>query len=1206
MRICLLAVAFIACVGAFAEDAWRNDFNDVTGWEKQTTWQANPSPGATVTTTAGIAEFRTPEAAKGMKWLLQLEDPVDLEITPWLVIRYRAQALNKATDYLVYLRDGTHEGTKVIPASATKTDGQWHTVAVCLPERGVIEPVSGLALQASATANGPASLFVDYLAITDTPPTDAEGYSADPRPTREWQVDLGKPTAWTLQPSWLSNHSAAARVSVSKEGLLFAVPEGSRGAKWSLALPEAISGATWVALKYRARNLRSWGDYTLYVASQGGGKAAQEQYAIQQADIISDGEWHVALGRVSVPTITTLAMQVQSLREGGTLEIADLHFANGKPTVKLSDTFELTPGWPRDTFNFHSLPLPPANTRGEDLARRLGMEGWLPPGKATAYGIPFTIRDSNEAAVVTPIKQPGSITVELLGRPAEAYLLLTAQFPANDEPSYPGSGGLLTQPHRFVAQVQYADGSVDEQFPWSLNSAQHAISRGLHLYSVAIDPSRPPVRLTLVDRMSRGAFGLVALTLGDKPGPATAATAVKPASPLPREKPVAARAAGIKRRDNLLAIDAFTISMALDLSQGLRVSSLTNHSGVGLTSSFKPGPLFRVLGEGFEVNSEQFAVDRLTQEASGYRIDLTCTRVKPALKVSVWVDVTEPAEIGLRARLDTGGRDRTKTRFLFPEVSGVTLGGSLSDLSVWSPRRGDVITNELVSLREPYAGAGNPFQIVGAFDPRQGTGLYLMTEDLTGIARFYQVQKSPEGARLAVEYSPTTDGDLPRTLLGFNQGDWHAQLERYRKWVGTWYKPAAPRKQWFYDIFSFRQQFLHFALPKKSGMFDPDTRTFHLQDALAKDEQAFGEVDYLHLFDWGWDPVHGRCGDYLPWDYLGGADNFRRAVAGVQATKPVGLYIEGILMEPTSNIGKAHGAEWQMLDSQLKPYPHFAPSLNMCSWVKPWQDYLSDTYQRVQRETGAKGYYIDEYGFQDYNRSCYSSAHGHPVPSTPVGGELQMTRLIRQKLGPEAAIYTEESPTDVTSQFQDGSFTYNISSVPDVWSPTHVNLYRFAFPHFKTIEIITCDRPLGSNVEAVRRILFNGEAIWIEGDPQAWFSRPVREQIQLNHRVMRANRQCFSSLHVEALVPTLIEGVYANRFSERPDLLGKTCWTVYNTNQRTLRGEVIAVEHAPGAQYLDEITGKPLKTRVAGKTAYVTLDLAPRDVAVISRGLYVK
>jgi hypothetical protein len=217
-----------------------------------------------------------------------------------------------------------------------------------------------------------------------------------------------------------------------------------------------------------------------------------------------------------------------------------------------------------------------------------------------------------------------------------------------------------------------------------------------------------------------------------------------------------------------------------------------------------------------------------------------------------------------------------------------------------------------------------------------------------------------------------------------------------------------------------------------------------------------------------------------------------------------------------------------------------------------------------------------------------------------------MLQQVRAKLGPEAAVYTEESPTDVNSQYQDGSFTYNIASVPDDWSPTHVNLYRFAYPDFKTIEIICCDQPLGSNVEAVKRILFNGEAIWIEGIRDKWFTLETRAQIALNRRVMRENRNCFISEHVQALVPTLVEGIYANQFAERPDLLGKTCWTVYNTLYRTVCTEVLAVDHAPGSQYLDEVTGKPLKPRIVGQRAYLTLTLSPRDVVVVSRGLFVQ
>jgi hypothetical protein len=217
-----------------------------------------------------------------------------------------------------------------------------------------------------------------------------------------------------------------------------------------------------------------------------------------------------------------------------------------------------------------------------------------------------------------------------------------------------------------------------------------------------------------------------------------------------------------------------------------------------------------------------------------------------------------------------------------------------------------------------------------------------------------------------------------------------------------------------------------------------------------------------------------------------------------------------------------------------------------------------------------------------------------------------MTRKVRENLGPEAVIYTEESPTDVNSQYQDGSFTYNISSVTDDWSPSHVNLYRFAFPSFKTIEIICCDQPLGTNVEAVKRCLFNGEAIWIEGIADRWFAPEVRAQIALNRRVMNENRDCFAGDHVRPLAPTLYSGIYANQFGQRKDVIGKTCWTVYNTHYRTVNAAVMAVDHAEGAQYMNELTGQVLQPRIVEGQAYLTLEIAPRDVTVISRGLYMR
>src|SRR5690606_17548564 len=104
----------------------------------------------------------------------------DCEAAPWLVIRYRAQGYNRqAADYMLWLDDsrpGT-DGVRLIAGDAILSDGQWHLQAVNLEQAGVVAPIEAMAVQCFADDGGKASLCIDYIAITDAPPTDAEGYA---------------------------------------------------------------------------------------------------------------------------------------------------------------------------------------------------------------------------------------------------------------------------------------------------------------------------------------------------------------------------------------------------------------------------------------------------------------------------------------------------------------------------------------------------------------------------------------------------------------------------------------------------------------------------------------------------------------------------------------------------------------------------------------------------------------------------------------------------------------------------------------------------------------------------------------------------------------------------------------------------------------------------------------------------------------------
>jgi hypothetical protein len=75
----------------------------------------------------------------------------------------------------------------------------------------------------------------------------------------------------------------------------------------------------------------------------------------------------------------------------------------------------------------------------------------------------------------------------------------------------------LREPQRFVVEVQYTDGAVDEFFPFNLLRQSFLMeNHSLGLYLVTPDPSRRISRLRLRDRMSNGAFFLFAATWNSK------------------------------------------------------------------------------------------------------------------------------------------------------------------------------------------------------------------------------------------------------------------------------------------------------------------------------------------------------------------------------------------------------------------------------------------------------------------------------------------------------------------------------------------------------------------------------------------------------------------------------------------------------------------------------------------------------------------
>jgi len=579
----------------------------------------------------------------------------------------------------------------------------------------------------------------------------------------------------------------------------------------------------------------------------------------------------------------------------------------------------------------------------------------------------------------------------------------------------------------------------------------------------------------------------------------------------------------------------------------------------------------------------------------------------PDVDAEVKLSRLDAATVELRMTLTNRGDVAREAAVTFPRLRA--LGGpSVGDPSYCYPRRPLIIGDRPVHLRLPYSGIF-PFQFMGV-QRDGGGGLYLMTCDTEAHEKTYGLRKNGTGDRarveLGVEWKPRSlaPGEtwrLPAARIGVYDGDWHGALDAYRRWLATWQQPQGPRPRWFREVFNFRQVFLHFALPTPSGAFDPKTQELRLLESVQQDAKAFGGVDYVHLFDWGWTPTGGRVGDYAPWAYLGGSDALRRQIAELRdAGIPTGLYLEGYLADANTAIGLQHGEAWQMRDAEGKPHQRYAPSLHMCPHVEEWRDHLAATARRAVQQTGAQGVYLDQLGFTNQYR-CFSDLHGHPPGVSVLRGETQLLSQVRAALPGDVVLYTEETPVDVNVPYLDGSFTYAMS-VDDGLSPARVNLSRFVWTDFKTFEIIRCDAPLGDDVDAVWRIFFNGEGIWLEGEEDAWFSPRVLTAIRTTHRILRAHRDAFVSTDVRPLVPTLHDGLYANRFTGSKH----TVWTLLNSTDDRIEGAVLRERHCPGATYHDAISGKPLETKHQDGETVLSVSLPPGAVGCIVRSLQTK
>lgn len=999
------------------------------------------------------------------------------------------------------------------------------------------------------------------------------------------------------QPTWLANPAARYQARLEAQTLHLAVRDPGRGMKWTLPLQNCpnLSAYRYLAVRYRARGVVPGPDYFIWLGRSENGRQLEAQ-PMALGELMDDGAWHTAVVPIHVdfaPTTLALQLQARNVPEAD-IWIADLSFSVEQPTFTVASTLELKP---------QAGPLPPSMklvdlSRGAEasisqILPAFGLTGWPDARRVIAKGIPFLIPPQGRAVGMQGIGQ--RITVPISGVASEIYLLLAATLPAQDLTSVLGGIPMrrFDTPERFVVRIAYTNGEYDDVFPIPANGDRYSVERGIQVYCIPVPQRLPLARVTLISRMETARFLLAGLTL-NRGRPRQALPSVAQAPPY---APAAKDAPGngfIRRVPGGYLIGNRLIALMLRTQPNIGVKAIHNRCLHGAGMAVRPGPLFELGCAGKRATSLDVLVGqpamRPTPSGPMLQIPFNAERLQIPLLGTLEIRV-QGADIRMGLQLRVTGQSPVQPIVRFPLFHGLALGKNTWYL--WGGKTA-ILNHVPVSLQAWYGGE-HPLQVVDLFNPAARGGFTLATYDRNDLYKQWQLRKDHRGVDLAIEYfsreyRPGEWVSTAPTAIRAHSGDWRQALRAYQQWVATWYRPQVARKRWFQRCFNYRQYLAWTQLRRPDG-------TWRMKEVIQGDRAFFGCIDYLHIFDFGSSQIYGRVGDYNHYEELGGRTAMARAIATARKLGvPVGLYIEGYLCDERAQWGKQNVLDNCIRKADGSPLL-WAPGSTeymMCPASSGWRSHLAGTYRRVAAELEPSGMYIDQYGFADLWKTCYSRAHGHRVPAPPLRGERGTLQAIRASTPAAIATLTEEVPCDVNSQYQDGSLGYSVAfSDPDL-TPSRFHLFRFLFPDFKVFQLVSYNDFVEGGWQLLKFPFFNGEGVWLQ-NAHPGFCPDARSFLKQAFAILHKYADAFTSRNVETLVPTLQPAIYANRFSSPR----ATVWTLFNAEFHTVRGAVLRVPYRPGRRYVDAFSGRQVDIARRGAWVELKTTLPPKGVGCI-------
>ena len=1134
------------------------DGTSASRWQALAAWSPKVPAAYSVTARDGKLVFSASGAGTQLPFLLRLNDAELDADSPYLVVRYRATGLDtSAADYFLHGWEGTPGGLTLAHGEEPVADGQPQLLAIDLAAMRLQQPLNQLGLKVRVGADH-AEVLVDRIEFVSELPAGAKVARAARRPYREQRV------AWTaagLEPmrGWTRSPSPNAAASVEHSQATFGVRSAGTGMRWRLTLPDPLdlTALPYLTFRYRATGLVSPQGYALWLGDQAKGSGGHSAIALLSSRLQVDGAWHTVELKLDLAwSATHLAVGLDADGEQAELTLTEPVFSSVPRQWQVHDVldYQRRTGLPD---GFQLLGPAVGGRSAQLLSPKLGLSDWFETTEVSVDGVPFQVAVSGELRQ-TGTAERGELRLALPATAAEIYLLTAVAAPPTEpfgiDPKQPRPIERLDVPEKAVVELRYRTGPPDELLPIDAAAKAWGFRRGLAVHVIHPDPARQATELIVHDRMTTASLAIVGATAGK--------TARVP-EPMVADLRYPTPPAGAVEH---LALD--------DPKTWQRFG----YSGLGAE---RPP---------FEVKVEGQTATWLPDGQSGR------FRQRDGGLVAECTEVRRGPKLELRLTLRNPTAERIAADIQFPRI-GPVLPDDADGLWYLAGRRGGIINQVPFRVREPL-GQRHPLQCDGFFAPALGLALACRTEDTVGQHHFVNLAKDETGGFWSAEYpaidlAPGGDWQASPAVIELLDGDWRAIFESYQAWLTTWYQPPAD-KPWWRGIFAF----LGRNVESRSRLTPPQRG--ELQPSIERCRSAVGSCDMVHLFGWSDTPEHGHWGDYDHYDQtVGGRDYFHRNIAAAQAEGvAVSLYLDGYLLNETSEFAGSHAKDWAMRTAAGEPW--FVPvygAYNVCPSVVPWQDYLSGVYHRLVQDTGAKVLYVDEYGATDSRWVCHAREHGHSGTEIPSRGEVEMLRKVRAAAGDQTALFCEYPPFEAARRYLDGSYTYQaVWSVDDeALTPHFVDLSRFAFPRFKQFHLIHYVPNREGNWWPRKIPFFNGTCYRV-GEPNiAGYDDAAMAFQRRAIEVQTAHRAAFSSDDVTPLVATLVPGVFANRFRTPTE----TVWTLYNATGRTVREPVLSVPQTAGASYLDGWRETPLSPTVKGGQVLLAVPLGPKGIGCV-------